>query len=43
MKQYISWEHYEAEKSRTSVWEAVGFGLVWFGVVVMVGLAILIF
>ena len=43
MIDYISWEHYEADRSRVSVWEAIGFGLVFFGSLVAVGLAILIF
>ena len=43
MIDYISWEHYEADRSRVSVWEAIGFGFVFFGVLVMWGLAVLIF
>ena len=41
--EYISWEHYEADRSRVSVWEVVGFGLVFFGFLSAAGLAILIF
>ena len=43
MIDYISWEHYEADRSKVSVWEAVGFGLVFFGMLAVVGLSILIF
>ena len=40
---YISWEHYEADRSRVSVWEAIGFGLVFAGTILLAGLAVLIF
>ena len=43
MKNYFSWEHYEADKSRVSVWEAIGFGFVFFGMLAVAGLSILIF
>ena len=43
MVNYISWEHYEADRSRVSVWEAIGFGLVFLGTLAVVGLAVLIF
>ena len=40
---YISWEHYEADRSRVSVWKEVGFGLVFWGLSAIIGLSILIF
>ena len=43
MKNYFSWEHYEADRSRVSVWEVIGFGLVFFGMLAVVGLVVLIF
>jgi len=38
---YISWEHYEADRDAT-VWDYVHFGLVFTGTIVLAGLAILI-
>ena len=40
---YISWEHYEAEKDKAWIKDFLGFGLVFFGALVLVGLAVLIF
>ena len=42
MKNYFSWEHYEADRSRVSVWEAIGFGLVFAGTIMVAGLSIII-
>lgn len=42
-KQYISWEHYEADRSRVRVWKMVGFGLVLFLATVFEVLVFLIF
>lgn len=40
---HISWEHLEADREKTKVWDFIGFGLVFAGTVVVAGLAVLIF
>lgn len=42
MKDFISWEHYEADRE-ASIKDYVGFGLVFVGSLVVIGLAILNF
>ena len=41
MKNFISWEHYKADQDKKRVKEFLGFGLVFFGAIVLLGLAII--